>query len=163
LITRDKNLDYGLSLLLQDLSYQAIEYFKGILEEDPELLKAWFYLSAAYYNARNYEESYSASDMVLQLDPANLTIYGIRGSIFLEAGQYETAIESFDKYLVEFPDDDTVLLEKAYCHYTIGQISETIQCYNKILESFPRHREAQELRNYVIEEQLQHNQTIPAA
>jgi tetratricopeptide (TPR) repeat protein len=156
-------LNFGIGLLLKDMSYLAIEHFNGLLQRNPKLVDAWIYLSTAYFNIQNFEKSYSASEMVLTLDAENMKIHGIRGSLFLEWGQYDAAIESFEKYLLEFPDNDSILLEKAYCHYNIGQFNETIRCYNEILRLFPQHHEALELRRYVLEEQQQSNEALPAA
>lgn len=134
-------INFGLGLLLQNMTYLAVEHFKRLLEEDPTVIDAWLYLSTAYFNNKNFEKSYATSVVVLKLDPENMMIYGVRGLIYLEWGRYEIAIECFKKYLIDFPDDAAMLMEKAYCHYKIGQIDETIECYNKILRSFPHHRE----------------------
>lgn len=100
-----KLYEKGLEAYNKKEDKDAMKYFEGAIERDPEFYEAYDYLSRLYYQVGDKDASLNAMYSMVNIEPGKRPAdwYYI-GRLEKEKANYENAIYAFDKYL-DFRDD----------------------------------------------------------
>lgn len=94
---------------------RRVSILKSVLEEDPNVIGAWFSLGNAHYRERQYSEAIRYFKKVLELKPDyDLAVINMANA-YRQIGDDDAALAGFEHYLTIDP-------RNAYVRYQMGEI-----------------------------------------
>jgi len=78
---------------------ESINFFKRIIELDPENYRAHYNLGIAYFNLNRFEEALNSYKIAISIKPDNKHVYYNIGLLHEKTENLENAIESYEKAL----------------------------------------------------------------
>jgi len=78
---------------------ESINFFKRIIELDPENSRAHYNLGIAYFNLNRFEEALNSYKIAISIKPDNKHVYYNIGLLHEKTENLENAIESYEKAL----------------------------------------------------------------
>ena len=78
---------------------KSINFFKRIIELDPENYRAHYNLGIAYFNLNRFEEALNSYKIAISIKPDNKHVYYNIGLLHEKTENLENAIESYEKAL----------------------------------------------------------------
>ncbi len=98
-----------------DAGAEAIAMLRKVVDEDPNVIDAWFMLGNEYFKAGNYPEAITQFSRALALKPDyDLAIINMANS-YRRLGQDDAALAGYELYVTVDP-------KNAYVRYQIGEI-----------------------------------------
>ena len=78
---------------------KSINFFKRIIELDPENYRAHYNLGIAYFNLNRFEEALNSYKIAISIKPDNKHVYYNIGLLHEKTENFESAIEAYEKAL----------------------------------------------------------------
>lgn len=124
----------------------CIEEHKKFVQEEPDNAEEHICLVAALYNAKQYEECFTASKDAIAKFPNEALLYGYAGDACRELKKYDEAFAYWEKHL----ELDSMWLDSLY---SMGFCYEEIGAYKKAYEVWTKLSKILTQRGNVIEAQ----------
>ncbi|MAG13209.1 MAG: hypothetical protein CMN78_01295 [Spirochaetales bacterium] len=132
----------GFSALAEGRSYEAIEYFKSALQQNPRYLEPLIGLADSYFALGEYEEALAFVKEAQVLDRLNFALLSLEGRIRIGLGEFAVARELFSRILVEEPNNVDAQFGLAELEIAFGRISNAALRYEEALIISPNNRRA---------------------
>jgi tetratricopeptide (TPR) repeat protein len=104
----------------------ALSSARWLMEVEPERLRSYFFLAAAYNAVGQFEESEAVYREALKISPGNLAVYAELSRTQRELGNFPAEIEIYRQVLVIYPHHHptlrTLLEAQIRNHQTVGAI-----------------------------------------
>ncbi len=128
------NFELGVKNLKQNSLYEAVKYFKLVLNKNPDNVEAHYNIAVAYKKMGRHEESVKHFDRVVTLlnNPSTLQPGVIQASEFPRQNRQEKTPERFDVY-TEVKEKENDYIDLGDMHADNGQYKEAIEYYNLAL------------------------------
>jgi len=112
---------------------QCIEEQLQAVKENPEDVREWGCLVAAYYWSRQYEECYRVGKEAITKFPEDSEVYGIVGDACKEMGRYDEAYPYWEKRHELDPWMLDSLYSIAFCHEELGEYDKAYEAWMRIV------------------------------
>lgn len=123
----DFESDYMLADIVREENQLDLvaEVYERLLEKDPYMYMGWTMLAAAKLSMGEFDESVSAADFALAIDPDDRNALGTKAQACYALGRYEDALEMFLKIRNEEGDaaEDEYI---AFCYCNLNRIEEAL-------------------------------------
>jgi len=113
---------------------QCIEEQLQAVKENPEDVREWGCLVAAYYWSRQYEECYRVGKEAITKFPEDSEVYGIVGDACKEMGRYDEAYPYWEKRHELDPWMLDSLYSIAFCHEELGEYDKAYEAWMRIVD-----------------------------
>ena len=122
----------------------AIQFYKRVIQLDPENFESWLDLSALFAaNSQNTESLYFATQ-ALSLNPKDPRAHLNLGCALSVMGRVEDAQYCFETVLKMSPNNTSAYMNIALVHEKRGEIEEAISSLDKALSHTPKGSEQEE-------------------
>jgi Tfp pilus assembly protein PilF len=99
------NMMTGGRLAIQEGDYDtAIQYFEGVLEQDPDYTRALYNLSLIYRLTDKIDQAIEYGLKAVESDPDMLYVHQNLGYAYEAAGDIDSAIDAYEEELIRHPD-----------------------------------------------------------
>ena len=138
----DIKLEYERALKhYKDKDYEeALAKFKGILQVQPQNIKAHIFVANIYLNGRKLNEALQACERALVIDPWSADVCLTLGIISRHQDDYDKAIEQFKRTVYIKPDN-------WLAHFFLGDIYRKIERNSEAIREYRSSIKAIEKRN----------------
>jgi tetratricopeptide (TPR) repeat protein len=97
--------------------YQAaISGFKRIIDKNPDIYQAHYYLGLCYYDLKKYPEAIDEFEETIRLKPNLSYVYIDLGNAYDSSGNYDAAVTAYEKSISLNPKDYQAYLELGVAH-----------------------------------------------
>ena len=116
--------NFGLALMRDGKSNDAVFYFKKTLEIRPDFLKTLDNLGIALYRLEKFEEALFYYSKALKIDPKNTGIHNNTANVLTALGKLEKAVQHYKKAILIDP-------EFTDAHYNLANVMATQEKLDK--------------------------------
>lgn len=147
----DQLVDAGLALAKQQIHTEALAYFTGALDCEPNHQRALKHRALTYVHLGQTREALVDLDRLIDLDPQNLWAYANRAIIFRDLGHYGNAVSDFS-HLVKHdrPKRWQWLISRGTTLKLMGHYDEALQDFNLSLKIKPNNSWAISARDEMV-------------
>lgn len=128
------DLNRGNALFDQGKYEEAVEVYKKIIEEFPDVYIVNKNIGNCYFRMERYDLAEEYYLKVLEKDPNNSDIMLLIGNTYANRGENEKALEWYKKIEFEKIDDPTVLFNIGTNFYKNSKFEEALKYYQKSVD-----------------------------
>ena len=114
-------------------SHESIDKYKQMIKDEPNNYHAYWFLSQAYFWAKQYDDAWLAMEAALKFEPINASLLSEAGYIVKALGRYDEAIEFFDKSFSFDNETASTLYGKACLYMDTGKNAESIKAWEDVI------------------------------
>jgi tetratricopeptide (TPR) repeat protein len=116
----------------------AIQEWEGVVNLDPEHVRAYVDLARAYQEQKLFEQALAAALEAVRIQPGEGRLYNLLGTVYLDKGQYDQAVGSYEKAL-ELKPDSAWVYNNLGLAYLEGKMPEKAEAQlRKAVEADPK-------------------------
>jgi len=111
----------------------AIDYYKSLLNIQPENKTIYFNMAFYYQKKQNFDKALSFYDLALKLDKSNDGIYYNKGFIYSQLKENDLAIEMFSKAIEQNSNSFVAFFARGYVYELQGENKKAFNDYSTVL------------------------------
>ncbi|NOX88377.1 MAG: tetratricopeptide repeat protein [Calditrichaeota bacterium] len=131
------SLTQAMDLLLQNKYDQAVQKLTTLIADDPQNVRAYRLLGAAYQSLRQYDKAAEAFSKALELDPADVRIGVALGKALFQAGRYPAAEKALLKALQSDSANISARIQLARLYFQQGKYRLALPVYRSLIRENP--------------------------
>jgi tetratricopeptide (TPR) repeat protein len=127
------NYGFGLALLKEGNSEEAIYYFNKSISKSPNFAYAYNSRGNAYIRLGLHQRALDDFNKAIHLKPDLEIAYNNKSNVYYELGRYQQAIENYSKAIQFKPDYVEAYLNRARAYYKLGNYELAVEDYNEAM------------------------------
>ncbi|HOC16999.1 MAG TPA: sulfatase-like hydrolase/transferase [Vicinamibacterales bacterium] len=121
---------------------KVVALYRKVLDEDPNVVDAWFNLGNVHFRQRRYEDAIGYFKRTLELKPDyDLPVINMANA-YRQLGQDEAALAGYEHYLTIDPKNAPVRYQMGEIYLDRGDVAQAEENFRKALEIDPREASA---------------------
>ncbi len=112
----------------------AIDYYKKVVDLDPENIEAYVNLGNAYFSEEEFNKSVESYKMALQLSPDDSNIYSNLGVAYIEMGEIEKAHKYLEESIRLDPANESAIYNLGILFAINNNGEKAMEQYRKLIE-----------------------------
>ncbi|MDW7652198.1 MAG: tetratricopeptide repeat protein [Bacillota bacterium] len=131
----------GLGFMELAMMDEAIQEFKQVITQEPDLLLAHLCLGVAYAERGMADEAMRELRLVQALTDETQTsaiVHNALGNVYADREQYELALEEFKKVVEMDPDFSAAFFNLGAVYYNLKHYRESVKAFETVKEKFPK-------------------------
>ena len=129
--------DYGIGLLLEGDTREALGAFEKVAEIAPENPEGPINQARVFLAEGQLERATEALDKADRRRPGFLKTAYFRGEVDKDLGDYDQALEKWNRVYAAYPEDRVLLLNIGRLHYLSGRYDEALTWFDRVLTIDP--------------------------
>lgn len=136
----------------KDFTYieKAIEFYKKIIEKDPENFESYISVSICYAKKGEWENSVTYCKKAIETNPNSYEANNQMGLVYYCCNEVEDAVKYYETALKLKPDGDYKIYSNlAYAYEKIGENKKAIKMFTQLVNKFPEYPAKDEIKNHL--------------
>ena len=121
---------------------EGVATLRGITNEAPDFVPAWFLLADIASGKKNYDEAQRFLNNIFNRDPDNLDAHILQARVRIAKEEIDKAIQGLEALDSRLPDFGPVKIELARCYLRKNNSAQAVALLNQTLTTNPENLEA---------------------